>query len=220
MSVRSGIFAGLAALTLATATLTTASLAASSTTPAAAESARPAASSACGSPCTTISVSAFGSGYAMEVAGSAAVGAGIYLVAAANNENEDFTLNYEGTVNTFYDDGIFNSVVGTTWPNDDVYEYEYAPGGKDSNLCVGETSLGNPLTLQACGVSAVTCWVALSNDDIGGYEPLMIGTDTVVNTPYVMTANSTYSDVYTSEMTLYQGTFSPNQMMRDLNGVL
>jgi hypothetical protein len=217
MSIRSGIFAGLAALTLATATLTTAVI---STTPAAAESARPAASSACGSPCTTISAEAFGSGWAMEVAGSAAVGTGLYMVAAANSENEDFTLIYEGTVKTFYDDGIFNSVVGTTWPNDDVYEYEYAPGGKDSGLCVGETSLGNPLTLQDCGVSAVTCWVALSNDDIGGYEPLMIGTDNVVNTPYVMTATYTYSDFYTSQMSLYQGTFSPNQMMRDLNGVL
>jgi hypothetical protein len=209
VSVKKPIFVVLAASLLVT-----------TTAPALAQSARPAASSACGSSCTTVSAQAFGSGYAMEVAGSAEVGSGLYIVAAANSENEDFRLSNAGTVEEFYEDGIINATVGTTWPNDDVYEYEYAPGGVDSGLCVGEASLGNPLTLQDCGVSAVTCWIALSNDDLGGYEPLMTALDNVVNTPYVMTATYTYSDFYTSEMSLTDGTFSPSQMMRDLNGVL
>jgi hypothetical protein len=215
MSVKSGIFAALTAVTLAGA-----SLAAVSTTPAAAQPARPAASSACGSSCTTISSAEDNTGWAMEVAGPTEVGSGLYMVGAENSTSEDFRLLYEGTVEEFYNAGIVNSTVGTTWPNDDVYQYEYAPGGTDSNLCVGETSLGAPLTLQDCGVSAVTCWVALANDKIDGAEPLMIATDNVVNTPYVMTSPAVYSDFDTAEMTLYQGTFSPEQMMFDQNGVL
>jgi hypothetical protein len=215
MSVKNGISAALAALTLAGA-----SLAAVSSTPAAAQSHRPAASSACGSVCTTISAQEDGSGWAMEVAGPTEAGTGVYMAAAANNTADDFILSYQGTVKEFYDDGIVNSTVGTTWPNDGVYEYQYAPGGVSSSLCVGETSLGAALTLQVCGVNAVTCWVSMSNDDIGGYEPLMTATDTVVNTPYVMAAPGVYSAFDTEEMSLSDGTFSPYQMMRDLNGVL
>jgi hypothetical protein len=208
-------FAFLAALTLAGA-----SLAAVSTTPAAAQSLRPAASSACGSKCMTISDAEDNTGWAMEVVGSAEVGAPLYMVGAGNNENEDFELLNEGTVKEFYDDGIFNSIVGTTWPNDEVYEYLYAPGGVQTNLCIGETSPGGALTLQQCGVSAVTCWIALTNDKIDGAEPLVIGTDTVVNTPYVMDAPGTYDPFQTSELSLDDGTFSPYQMMFYQNGVL
>ena len=82
MSVKKPIFVVLAASLLVT-----------TTTPALAQSARPAASSACGSSCTTVSAQAFGSGYAMEVAGSAEVGSGLYVVAAANSENNDRTRN-------------------------------------------------------------------------------------------------------------------------------
>jgi hypothetical protein len=46
----------------------------------------------------------------------------------------------------------------------------------------------------------------------------MTATNTVVNTPYVMTMTGMYSAVTTSELTLTQGTFSPEQMMRDING--
>jgi hypothetical protein len=215
MSLRSTLLAGLATLTLVGGTL-----AGVSTVPASAQTTRPAASSACGSGCTTISAEEFGSGWVLEVLGSAKVGAGLYLVPAANSENEDFRLSYAGTVEQFYDAGLFNSVVGTTWPNDDVYQYEYAPGGTDSGLCVGATSVQEPLTLQDCGVSAVTCWVALANDDLGGYEPLMTATDTVVNAPYVMEAPAEESDFDTMPLSLYQGTFSPYEMLRDLNGVL
>jgi hypothetical protein len=213
MSVKSGIFAALAALALAGTALAL-------TTPADAQPAKPHASSACGSSCTTISNQSDGSGWATEAAGTTGVGEGIYIASAANNTADDFKLLYEGTVEQFYEYGIVNSVVGENWPTDDVYEYEYAPGGTDSGLCIGETSLGGALTLQSCGVSAVTCWIPLSNDELGGYEPLMIGTNTVVNTPYVMTAPGVFSSVTTAEMTLTTGTFSPDQMMRDLNGVL
>ena len=54
--------------------------------------------------------------------------------------------------------------------------------------------------------------------NIGGYEPLMTAANTIVNTPYVMTMTGMYSAVTTSELTLTQGTFSPDQMIRDING--
>jgi hypothetical protein len=74
------------------------------------------------------------------------------------------------------------------------------------------------LTLQSCG--STTFWIAMSNDTIGGYEPLMSGSNTVVNTPYAMTVEGGFSYITTAEMALSQGTFAPDQMMKDINGVL
>jgi hypothetical protein len=158
-------------------------------------------------------------GWAMEVVGSAEVGAPIYLVGAENNENEDFVLDNPGTVEEFYEAGIFNSVVGTLWPNDEVYEYQYAPGGVESNLCVGEPSLGAALTLQPCGVNATTCWIALAADKLDGAEPLIIATDTSRD-PYVMDAPGVFESFQTANLSESDGKISPYQMMFYLNGVI
>jgi hypothetical protein len=214
MRSRRWLLACLAALTLAGA-----SLAAVNDTPAAAQSARPAASTECGSKCMTISSAAFGTGWAMVSSGAQA-GADLYLLGAGNSTNEDFIMSYQGTVEMFYDAGIFNSTVGTTWPDDDVYEYEYSPGGTPSNLCVGETAIDAPLTLQACSSGPDTYWIALANDKVNGAEPLVTAIDNQVNAPYVMTVTSTYSQFATDQMGLYHGTYWPDQMMFYQDGAL
>jgi hypothetical protein len=205
---------------LAALMLAGASLAAVSSTPAAAQSARPAASTECGSKCMTISSAAFGTGWAM-VSSGAQVGADLYLLGASNSQNEDFTLIYAGTVEMFYEYGTFNSVVGTTWPDDDVYEYEYSPDGTPTGLCVGETAIDAPLTLQYCSDdNADTYWIALANDKMNGAEPLVTAIDNQVNAPYVMNVSSTYSQFDTDQMGLYHGTFWPDQMMFYQDGAL
>jgi hypothetical protein len=77
------------------------------------------------------------------------------------------------------------------------------------------------LTLQNCGYRGEnTLWVAMPNDNIGGYEPLMASNSTVANTPDIMTVVGGYSYMTTQEMTLDLGAFSPYQMLQDVKGVL
>jgi hypothetical protein len=155
------------------------------------------------------------------VSSGAQAGADLYLLGASNSQNEDFTLIYAGTVEMFYEYGTFNSVVGTTWPNDYVYEYEYSPDGTPTGLCVGETALDAPLTLQYCSDNnADTYWIALANDKMNGAEPLVTAIDNQVNAPYVMNVSSTYSQFGTDQMGLYHGTFSPDEMMFYQDGAL
>jgi hypothetical protein len=123
-----------------------------------------------------------------------------------------------GTVKTRYPEGLVSSTVDENWPTDGAYEYVYTPDGAATGFCVATGSVGGPLVLQQCASSASTIWIAMSNDNIGGYEPLMTAANTIVNTPYVMTMTGMYSAVTTSELTLTQGTFSPDQMIRDING--
>ena len=78
--------------------------------------------------------------------------------------------------------------------NDPAFELEYAPNKVDSGLCMGVASIAVPgegVTLQPCGVSARTVWIAdifgspttLSN----GYVPLINGSDTNFSQPFVLT---------------------------------
>lgn len=78
--------------------------------------------------------------------------------------------------------------------NDPAFEIEYAPNKVASGLCMGVASTavqGGVVTLQPCGVSARTVWIAdtfgspttLSN----GYVPLINGSDTNFSQPFVLT---------------------------------
>jgi len=182
------IFAGIATLTLAGA-------AGLATVPAA-----DAATAACGSSCTTLAAEEYGSGDVMSVAGLDLRARHVTLAAAGQNSAEDFRQIYLGTVATLFQDDIVNSIVGLHWPADNAYEYEYAPGGSDSGLCLGipETAVsGAVVNLYACGVDDRTIWVALSGDSQYGYEPLMNGSDTSVTAPEVLTASS-LGDAFTT----------------------
>ena len=75
-----------------------------------------------------------------------------------------------------------------------VREFEYAPFGVDSGLCVGVAATATAkegVTLQPCGVSAKTVWIEDDNDSpataINGYVPLINGSDTNFSHPFVLT---------------------------------
>lgn len=113
--------------------------------------------------------------------------------------------------------------MGTTWPSDIGYEYEYAPNGVPSALCLGTATTagqGTAVTLQQCGLTSKTVWITLSIDDIGGYQPMINGSDTVTSTPYVLTAATVGGNLTTRKMFLVAGTFSPDQMWANVTGVL
>jgi hypothetical protein len=113
------------------------------------------------------------------------VGQPVILFRTANfDPAEDFTLAFQGTVQSFWQSGLVSSavalrygcVVGTSqfeFPtcapaavNDDAFEIEYAPFGVDSGLCIGVAAAafaGEKVTLQPCGVSSKTVWIQDTN---------------------------------------------------------
>jgi hypothetical protein len=183
-----------------------------------------AATTACGSGCVALAAQKFTTGDVSAVSGSgAAQGQKVILAAAGQNSTEDFKLSDLGPVSEFYAVGIVGSAVGLTWPNNEAFEYQYAPGGTDSGFCLGTATTaanGTAVTLQPCGVTAQTLWITLSIDTINGVKPLINGSDTLVNTPYVLTATTVGGNLTTHTLNLVDGTFNPAQMWQNLTGVL
>jgi hypothetical protein len=183
-----------------------------------------AASVACGSGCMAIAAQSWGLNDVSSVAsGIAGTGQDVILARAAEFSAEDFMLEDIGTVAALYGVGIVGSAVGETWPSDEAYEYIYAPDGVWSGLCLGVAATavnGTAVSLQTCGISAKTLWVALSVDRVGSYQPLITATDTVTSTPYVLTAGSSLGAVLTTEeLYLAAGTVAPSQMWANRFGV-
>ena len=207
-------FAGLAALALAGGAFTALGPGARAATP------------SCGPFCVELYAQEFGTG---DITSTTTVisAAGklnfIVLSAATNNEAaEDFTPISQPTVADLCSSGtITSSAVCQTWPNDQVVEYQYTPFGVNSGTCIGIPSAaanGVKVSLQPCG-GAQALWIQLSIDTIGGYQPLIAATDTVVNTPEVLTAGSAVGDKLTThQLNLVAGTFNPAQMWQTLTG--
>ena len=200
--LRSKIFAGLAVLTLAGTGITIATTTGN------------AAASDCTN-CINPASQAFSGDVAAVSGGMAQVGQKVIL-SAAGLSAEDFILLNEGTVQDFYNAGIIGPAVGLTWPKNTVYEFEYAPAGVQSGLCLGTPKTaadGVAADLENCGVNAQTTWIPLTIDDIGGFEPVINGTDTNVNTPFVLTAGSSAgAKLTTHKLNLVAGTFDPAEM--------
>jgi hypothetical protein len=101
-----------------------------------------------------------------------------------------------------------------------VYEYEYAPDGHASDLCVGTATTATDSTgliLEPCGVSAETLWLPLPDKSYGGFVPIVAGTDTNITAPYVMTAGRFEGQVGTYQLQSGEPT---SQLWAKLGGVL
>lgn len=201
--VRSKIIAGLAVLALASGGI------------AAATTAGNASTSDCAT-CINLAAQEFPGDVAAVSGGTAQVGQKVILSATGPFSAEDFTLENPGTVQEFFNDGIIGPAVGLTWPNNPVYEYQYTPGGTETSLCLGTSKTatdGVAVDLQPCGVNAQTTWIPLTIDDIGGFEPVINGTDTNVDTPFVLSAGSSAgAKLTTHKLDLVAGTFNPAEM--------
>ena len=104
------------------------------------------------------------------------VGQPVILYRATNYDPaEDFILSYQGLVSDFFTAGLVSASTelhyggGSTQTNgvktadDPAWEVEYAPYGVASGLCAGVGSTawqGGKVTLQPCGVSSKTVWIA------------------------------------------------------------
>jgi hypothetical protein len=199
--LRSKILAGLAVLSLAGTGITVAATTGNAST------------SDCAS-CINLSSRAFSGDIAAVSGGTAQAGQKVIL--STGLSSADFILLNEGTVQDFYNAGVIGPAVGLTWPKNTVYEFEYTPAGVQSGLCLGTPRTaadGVAADLENCGVNAQTTWIPLPIDDIGGFEPVINGTDTNVNTPFVLAAGSSARDKLTTrKLDLVAGTFDPAEM--------
>jgi hypothetical protein len=213
--VGSRVTAGLAALALAGGALAAAGPAAS------------AATTACGAGCLALASQAFGPSDVSAVYyprfARPGEGQSVVLSSVGDLSTEDWRLTAEGTVAQFYALGIVGAAVGQTWPSYETYEYRYTPNGKDSNTCLGARATaanGTAVILQPCGINSQTLWIPLASDVSSGFEPLINGSDTVVNTPYVLTAGPVGTSLTTSELSTVAGAFNRTQMWENILGVL
>jgi hypothetical protein len=219
MSFRGNFGRGLAALTLAAGST---ALAAGAAIPA------NAATPACGHSCVTLYSQIFGAGDVMAVLnGVDAVGQAAIVTTAGPDSDEDFLSLYEGTVASVYADGLVSSVADQAWPSDAVYEYEYAPDGVLSGLCLGTAltaSAGVPVGLQPCGITSTVMWIPLPQPAYlgDGFTPLVNGSDTSATSVPVLDVGA-LNDQLTIQ-TLHKGPKGPSpsayEMWQDESGVL
>jgi hypothetical protein len=195
MSIKSKVFAAATTLTLVGGLATTGAMTAGTAN---------AITPSCGTSCINLFVRTFSSHrnpqFVMDVYKQAQkVGQPVILFRTSNSDPaEDFTVSEQGTVHDFFLAGLVSAALnlhyggGTaTSPNDQAFEFEYAPFGADTGLCVGTAATAGsrtPVSLQPCGVSAKTVWVVDSADAITGfYVPLINGSDTNFSHPFVLT---------------------------------
>lgn len=161
---------------------------------------------------------------------------------SSNDPAEDYTVTDQGTVQDWYEAGLISAAVAlhygcvqgsgswefnqcpTNAENLPAFELQYSPYGVDSGLCAGVAATawsGEKVTLQSCGVSSKTVWIAdTSPDDVGGpfnnYAPAINGSNTNFSQPLVLTyPTSAYPtdmprpELYVSNLSGLQGVDSP-----------
>jgi hypothetical protein len=183
MSIKSGVLAVAAAMTMASGVSAVALLPAEAATP------------SCGYACISISSAEFGTNsnpnFLLDVyrQGEKA-GTPVILYRASNSDPaEDFTYVEQGTVNDFYTAGLVSAALDVHYGSFKAYELEYSPYGVDSGLCMGVGSTagnGTPVALEPCGASPKTVWVVDSANRNKSHTPLINGSDTSFSNPYVL----------------------------------
>jgi hypothetical protein len=168
-----------------------------------------AATPPCGARCLDIFSKQFGThrqpSFVLSVASkSATVGEPIIMYwQSDNNPAEDFVATRQGTVSEFNKVGLVSDAVDLHYGSDYAYEYEYAPYGVDSGLCIGvaaTAAAGSEVSLQPCSASSRTLWIVDSSDGqystgygdwngdwYNGNHALINGSDTDFSHPFVLT---------------------------------
>jgi hypothetical protein len=184
-------------------------------------------------------------------------GTPVILFRTSNSDPaEDFTTDQEGLVSAFFaanlvsasvalhygcvDGGTFGACDGQGQGDYFAYEFMYSPYGVQTGLCVGVAATavaGEKVTLQPCGVSGKTIWIADTRviPDIGvafplrqWAEPLVNGSDTNFSEPYALTypasgypTDEPRPDLYTTNLLGFSaGEVSSNQLWSNIMGPL
>ena len=184
-------------------------------------------------------------------------GTPVILFRTSNSDPaEDFVIDDEGLTSEFYALGLVSPDVALHFGctkavegrcdtfagqgNYEAYEFMYAPYGVQTGLCTGVAATavnGEHVTLQPCGVSSKTLWIAvtwvhrhdsIANPLTGFADPLVNGSDTNFSSPYALSyGGSSYPTdtprppLYTSTLLGFSnGAFNTNQLWSAVGGVL
>jgi hypothetical protein len=186
-----------------------------------------AATAACGSYCVSYYPLSYGTSDVLAVAGasgtSARTGQATTIAAASDtNPGEDWTLDQEGTVSDFYAAGLMSAQMNLHWGANEAYEIEYVPDATSTILCLG-TSASNgsgAVTLQPCGETAATLWVADTADRNGRAVPLINGNNNNFAFPYSLTAGNAGDHLTSSQLIPSASGISPSQEWGTIFGEL
>jgi len=197
MSIRGKVVAAAAVMTLAGGASAVGMLTAQAATP------------SCYQHCIDLFSQKFGPAFILDVLQQRGqAGQPITLSPASNDDaGEDFTIVFSARVSRAAALGLVSSAVASHYggtcarvssvthkcvshnPNDWAYEFEYAPYGVTSDLCVGVAKTaadGTKVALEPCG-SVRTTWVADSRYAVGNRAVALIsGSDTSVAHPCVL----------------------------------
>jgi hypothetical protein len=191
-------------------------------------SAAHAATPQCGTACASLYNLLYGQSDVIAVAGargtSANVGEPVALKPASDtNQGEDWFVEDEGTVSDFFAANLVSAGLNLHYGNDEVYEFDYVPDGVDSTLCLGVAGIagnGSPVSLQTCGASSHTLWVADAADQQQRLIPMINGSDTNFSTPYVLTADTAGITMATRPLTGGNGVIDDGQYWSPVYGIL
>lgn len=166
-----------------------------------------AATAQCGSECTSLYPLSYGTSDVLALENpsgtSASTGQAVTIAAASStNQGEDWLLTDQGTVADFYEAGLMSAEMNLHWSNDQVYEIDYVPYGDFTGLCFGTTASNGSgaVSLQPCGETAATLWVADTADASGRAVPLINGNNNNFAYPYSLTASSPGAQLTSSEL--------------------
>ena len=193
---------------------------------------KPQATPACGYNCFNLSNLTYGR-HAIQYADAkgdngtgGTIGTKVDLATATDSSpNEDFTGGYVGSVAQLCDESELSPYICNNYGpsslirgNFPVYESNWSPFGNQSGLCVGAARpvvAGENVTLQACGVSSATFWIADLGHSHIGYTPFLNGADTNFTHPLVLTVKSTKygKRLQLQRLNLLTNNFVPNEQM-------
>lgn len=187
-----------------------------------------AATAACGSGCISLYNLDFGTSDVLAVMGasgtSAHTGQFIDLQTASDgNQAEDWGVDLEVPVSELYALNLISAGIDAHYASDTAYEFQYAPDGVYSGLCMGTpgpANNGELLSLRPCGVNADTLWIYDAADQYERMVPWISGADTNFSYPSVLTANTTGIKVTTNELTGGDGVIEDGQYWSSEYGVL
>jgi hypothetical protein len=165
-----------------------------------------AASTACGSGCISFYPLSTGSSDVLAVSNpsrSPYTGESVTIAAASStNHGEDWYLSEQDPVSDFYEIGLMSAEMNLHWGSDEAYEIDYAPGGDITGFCLGTSSSNGSgkVTLQPCGETAATLWVADTADQNGRAVPLINGNDNNYAYPYSLQAGGAGTQLTSNEL--------------------
>jgi hypothetical protein len=149
-----------------------------------------ASTSACGSSCTSPSVESEGTGEVLTASGSTSGSSVVMSAASTTSTAEDWTPEQEGDVANAVSAGVLSAKLNMLYSTDQLVEFQSAPGGVPSDLCVANTAnsegevdgIGESfpyseptlsVALEPCGITAQSLWILDASNEANGYVDLI-----------------------------------------------